>query len=102
MNKRFLITKKCAECGLMFRTDSADTLICRSCERERLAGAGVGGRRKKQRKKKALPIREVMPLKEFVSALDKYNERHKTQFTYGRAMAAIASGIIDADEFKRG
>ena len=101
MGKWYLTVESCADCGKTFRTDSGDTRLCLSCEKKRLAAAKNYGRKKKRKRKQSRSY-DIISIKRFVSLLDRYNERHNTRYTYGQAMAALAGGIIDSDEFKNG
>lgn len=101
MSKWYLTVESCDDCGKTFRTDSGETRLCRSCEKKRLEAAELDGRKKKQ-KRKPKQSYDIISIKRFVSLLDRYNERHNTRYTYGQAMAALVSGIIDSDEFKNG
>lgn len=101
MGKWYRTVESCADCGKTFRTDSGDARLCRSCEKKRLEAAELDGRKKKQKRKQSRSY-DIIPIKRFVSLLDRYNERHNTRYTYGQAMAALTSGIIDSDEFKNG
>ena len=101
MSKWYRTVESCDDCGKTFRTDSGDARLCRNCEKKRLEAAELD-RRKKKQKRKPKKSYDIISIKRFVYLLDRYNERHNTRYTYGQAMAALASGIIDSDEFKKG
>lgn len=52
----------------------------------------------KKKTKKATPTYDI-PLGEFCRALDRYNEKHGTCYSYGQMSHAIDSGRISRKEF---
>ncbi len=90
--KKKLYTKKCAACKLMFRTDNPKQTICAACEK---AGRPE---RKKKKARPFVPTRGIS-LSELTSALDRYNDRKHTCYTYGQIIVLLDKGEISVKDF---
>ena len=94
MREKELYTKVCPECNKTFKTENDWVKRCHTCEKkEKIAPAPP-----KKKTKKATPTYDI-PLGEFCRALDRYNDRHSTYYSYGQMSHAIDSGRISRKEF---
>ena len=94
MSARAESFRKCIECGMLFRTVDPTVSLCGSCEKSRLEQAKKSVRRYQRRTSYG-----VIPLTAFVRKLENYNAKHKTCYSYGQALVALAAGIINPKEF---
>lgn len=97
-----LHTKTCAQCGLIFRTDSA---------RKRLCPTYLKANHKEQIKQMQDGVRKVVParpkirrynvvsIRRFAELIEQYNRRYGTHYTYGQIMQKLDSGEIRGNEF---
>ena len=97
MRAKELFTKKCAACGLIFRTDDNDTSICQSCRKKNKTADAP----KKKPRPRRISSSADISLLNFTRALDRYNRRHGTCYSYGQAVLLIDSGAISEKEFMK-
>lgn len=92
--RKKLYTKKCATCKLIFRTDNSEQTVCETCQKKK---------KTKPEKKKAHPFTATrgISLLEITSALEHYNERRGTCYTYGQIVALLDGGDISVREFMK-
>lgn len=95
MRAKDLFTKKCAACGLIFRTDDNDTSICHSCRKKNKTADEL----KKKPKPRRISSSAGISLLSFTRALDRYNRRHGTCYSYGKAVSLIDSGAVSEKDF---
>lgn len=92
MRNKELFTKTCLYCGLIFRTDNPDAKYCHTCQKKGKA-AEI-----KPKRRITSPVCDLT-LGAFCGALERYNARHRTCYTYGQAVALIYGGHISRKEF---
>lgn len=92
--RKKLYTKKCAACKLIFRTDNSEQTVCETCQKKKKPSL---------KKKKARPFTATrdISLLEITSALERYNERRGTCYTYGQIVALLDDGDISVREFMK-
>ena len=97
MRNKDLFTKKCAACGLTFRTDDNSISICSTCRKKNK----TPDKPKKKPKPRRISLSEGIPLASFTRALDRYNRRHGTRYSYGQAVLLVDNGIISVKDFMK-
>lgn len=97
MRAKDLFTKKCAACGLTFRTDDDSITVCRTCRKKNKPADEP----KKKTKPRRISSSAGISLLSFTRALDRYNRRNKTCYSYGRAVSLIDNGIIPVKDFMK-
>lgn len=97
MRNKDLFTKKCAACGLTFRTDDNSISICSTCRKKNK----TPDKPKKKPKPRRISLSEGIPLVSFTRALDRYNRRRGTCYSYGQAVLLIDNGTISVKDFMK-
>lgn len=97
MRAKDLFTKKCAACGLTFRTDDNSITVCSTCRKKNK----TADKPKKKPKPRRISSSAEISLLGFTRALDRYNRRNNTCYSYGRAVSLIDNGIISVKDFMK-
>lgn len=97
MRAKDLFTKKCAACGLTFRTDDNSITVCSTCRKKNK----TEDRPKKKPKPRRISTSSGISLLSFARALDRYNRRNRTCYSYGQAVSLIDNGIISVKDFMK-
>lgn len=74
-------TKRCQLCGCKFIVNAHNAKFCPVCRRENKRAANEA--RKQHKKIEASPLSKVM------AELNAYNEKHKTNLSYGKFVAVM-------------
>ena len=95
--------KYCRICGTRFEPAKPRQRICNGCQVKNFKKSQQVYREENfkavHKQRRRVSTYNVMPVRKFVILLDRYNEKHKTKYTYGQAMQCLADGTIDEKEF---
>lgn len=91
-----LFEKVCRQCGKVFRTDNERVKICLSCKlhNKRLDNQYRARQHKKPKVKRNF-LAEAIPIREFTGIIERYNQRHKTRYSYGQFVALVNQEKIE-------
>ena len=97
MSHKDLFTKKCAACGLTFRTDYNTITVCSTCRKKNK----TPDKPKKKPKPRRISSSADISLLNFTRALDRYNRRNNICYSYGQAVSLIDNGIVALKDFMK-
>lgn len=83
-----LYTKTCRKCKGMFVTDKPRAILCTLCKSKK---------KKNRTRNKRITI--DIPLRELTAVIENYNREHKTQYTYGKFVELVKSGMIKLERY---
>lgn len=97
MRAKDLFTKKCSACGLTFCTDDNSITVCSTCRKKNKPT----DEHKKKPKPRRISSSAGISLLSFTRALDQYNCRNNTCYSYGQAVSLIDNGVIPVKDFMK-
>lgn len=107
LRSKELYEKKCKHCNLIFRTDNDKATSCPSCKikAEKEYQKAYRDSHKKEAKEyreqyKKKPPTEIIPLREYTAIIKKYNDLHKTSYSYGQFVLLQFLGKITEEDLK--
>lgn len=92
-----LYIKRCKTCDKVFRTDSKRATVCEECKSFSKFKASMAA--KERQRLKRLRQNQNQDLMLYARAIDRYNQIHKTNYSYGRFGWYLTCGRIDNKEF---
>lgn len=91
-----LYEKTCKRCKKVFRTDKKQAYICTACQRE----DKILNSKKPEKTEKAAPPFTGFSLMQMQRIIRRYNQKHGTNYSYGRFVCAIYLGQISKRDLR--